>query len=244
MKIKQLHKPLILKRVFVLICVFVLAMTYGQDNYQNERQKMVKTQISARGIADKATLEAMRNVPRHLFVPENLKIRAYSDSPLPIGHEQTISQPYIVAFMTSQLRLKAKDRVLEIGTGSGYQAAVLAEIVDSVFTIEIVEPLGLQAAKRLKELEYNNVEVRIGDGYHGWEEKAPFDAIMVTAAVETIPQPLLDQLAEGGKLVIPVGPVPEFRILQVVTKKKGKFITKNTLPVRFVPFKRKGNKNK
>ncbi len=161
------------------------------------------------------------------------------DSPLPIGHKQTISQPYIVAFMTSELRLSSTDKVLEIGTGSGYQAAVLAEIVDSVYTIEIVEPLGLEAKERLKRLGYNNVNVRIGDGYGGWPEEAPFDAIIVTAAVEEIPQPLIDQLSEGGKMIIPVGPHRDIRSLQLIKKRKGKLIVRDRLPVRFVPFTRK-----
>ncbi|NND52940.1 MAG: protein-L-isoaspartate(D-aspartate) O-methyltransferase [Flavobacteriaceae bacterium] len=226
-----------------IFCLLFVTAASGQKSYETLRKEMVRSQIQERGVDDHATLKAMRKVPRHLFVLDEFKYLAYSDSALPIGHQQTISQPYIVGFMTSQLHLKAKERVLEIGTGSGYQAAVLAEIVDSVYTIEIVEPLGLQATERLMELGYDNVEVRIGDGYHGWPEKAPFDAIIVTAAVEKIPQPLLDQLAEGGRLIIPVGPVPEFRVLQIVTKRKGKFKTRNTLPVRFVPFKRKKDKN-
>lgn len=204
---------------------------------------MVSDQIKARGISHKPTLEAMRKVPRHLFVPKGLMSSAYLDTPLPIGHEQTISQPYIVAFMTSELRPKPKHNALEIGTGSGYQAAVLAEIVDSVYTIEIVEPLGLEAKSRLDKLGYKNVKVRIGDGYNGWPEAAPFDLIIVTAAVEKVPQPLLDQLKDGGRLIIPVGPIPEFRMLQLITRRKDKFITKNKLPVRFVPFTREKNKN-
>ncbi len=200
---------------------------------------MVSQQIEGRGILDRTTLRAMRSVPRHEFVPLGLRSSAYMDSPLPIGHKQTISQPYIVAFMTSELRLSSTDKVLEIGTGSGYQAAVLAEIVDSVYTIEIVEPLGLEAKERLKRLGYNNVNVRIGDGYGGWPEEAPFDAIIVTAAVEEIPQPLIDQLSEGGKMIIPVGPHRDIRSLQLIKKRKGKLIVRDRLPVRFVPFTRK-----
>ena len=215
----------------------------AQDDYSAMRKTMVREQIQERGILHNPTLESMRKVPRHLFVPEGLKKSAYLDSPLPIGHDQTISQPYIVAYMTSELRPKKTNKVLEIGTGSGYQAAVLAEIVDSVYTIEIVEPLGLEASERLEKLGYDNVEVRIGDGYHGWPEQAPFDAIIVTAAVEKVPQPLIDQLKDGGRLIIPVGPIPEFRMLQLITKKKGKIITKNKIPVRFVPFTRDKNKN-
>lgn len=202
---------------------------------------MVKIQLEARGIKDPATLRAMRQVPRQQFVPENIKKYAYADSALPIGNGQTISQPYIVAFMTQELKLKPEHCVLEIGTGSGYQAAVLATIVDSVFTIEIIAALGISAEIRLQRLGYDNIAVRIGDGYQGWPKKAPFDAIIVTAAVETIPEPLLDQLAEGGRMIIPVGPSDSVRQLVLVTKKNGKIRTKKRLAVRFVPFTRDKN---
>ena len=200
---------------------------------------MVKEQLKARDINDKATLDAMGKVPRHKFVPENLKSIAYIDRPLPIGEGQTISQPYMVAFMTQDLKLKPHHRVLEIGTGSGYQAAVLAELVDSVFTIEIVDKLGIRARDRLKHLGYDNVEVKIGDGYHGWVEKTPFDAIIVTAGATKIPQPLLDQLAEGGRMSIPVGPTNQVRTLILATKKNGRIKKTNRMYVRFVPFTRK-----
>ncbi|MGB5274097.1 MAG: protein-L-isoaspartate(D-aspartate) O-methyltransferase [Flavobacteriaceae bacterium] len=210
----------------------------GQDTYTTKRQQMVKSQIQDRGISDFATLTAMLNVPRHEFVPESIKDYAYADQALSIGHGQTISQPYIVAFMTQALKLNSKDRVLEIGTGSGYQAAVLGKIVDSVYTIEIVDALAQEAKVKLKGMGYANVTVRSGDGYHGWPEKAPFDAIMVTAGAESLPQPLVDQLEEGGRMVIPIGPAKSVRQLLLIRKKKGKVITKELMAVRFVPFTR------
>jgi len=195
---------------------------------------MVATQIVARGIGDSLVIRAMKTVPRDKFVPEALRMLAYSDSPLPIGEDQTISQPYIVAFMTEALKLAPHDRVLEVGTGSGYQAAVLAEIVDSVFTIEIIENLGKSAESRLKALGYRNISVRIGDGYQGWREEALFDAIIVTAAPDHIPQPLIDQLKVGGRLVIPVGSA--FQELVRITKTPEGLSREDLLPVRFVPM--------
>ena len=216
------------------------SLSFGQEpDYTSLRLQMVSEQLEARDIYSRSTLEAMEAVPRHLFVPKAQRPYAYVDGPLPIGHQQTISQPYIVAFMTQALRLKKTDKVLEVGTGSGYQAAVLAKIVDSVFTIEIVEPLGLQAKKRLARLGYDKVTVRVGDGYHGWPEKAPFDAIMVTAGAESLPQPLVDQLADGARMVIPIGPHGGIRQLVLVQKKKGKIKTTELMSVRFVPFTRK-----
>lgn len=188
----------------------------------------------ARGIRDPLVIGAMRAVPRHLFVPDRWVEQAWHDGPLPIGHDQTISQPYIVAFMTEALGLKGGEKVLEIGTGSGYQAAVLAEIVDSVFTIEIVEPLGLEATGRLGRLHYDNIHVRIGDGYHGWPEEAPFDAVIVTAAPDHVPHPLIDQLKVGGRLVIPVG--ADSQQLVLVTKTGDGITSRSILPVRFVPM--------
>ena len=210
----------------------------GQNDYVMQREQMVKTQLQARGIKDPLTLYSMTNVPRHEFVPKNLVEHAYRDGALPIGSDQTISQPYIVAFMTETLKLKSTDRVLEIGTGSGYQAAVLGKIVDSVYTIEIIKDLAMSAKSRLKNLGYHNVVVKWGDGYHGWPEKAPFDAIMVSAGAEAIPQPLLDQLKDGGHMVIPVGPNDNVTYLVSVLKKKDRIITKELFPVRFVPFTR------
>jgi protein-L-isoaspartate(D-aspartate) O-methyltransferase len=208
------------------------------DKYSGQREKMVERQIAARGVTDYSTLRAMKKVPRHFFVPEEFRDEAYGDFPLPIGRGQTISQPYIVAYMTEAAKPSSKSRVLEIGTGSGYQAAVLAEIVDSVFTIEIVEELAEESSQRLRQLGYSNIVVRAADGYNGWKEKAPFDIIIVTAAAAEIPQPLIDQLADNGKLVIPVGSQGEVQELILLTRKKEKIEKKNLTFVRFVPFTR------
>lgn len=198
------------------------------------RHAMVHSQIHARGIDNERVLAAMRKVPRHLFVPESVRDSAYEDRPLPIGEGQTISQPYIVALMTDLARPRAGERVLEIGTGSGYQAAVLAELGPEVYTIEIVEPLAARATDLLRSLSYAKVHTRVGDGYRGWPEKAPFDAIVVTAAPETIPQPLKDQLRVGGRLVIPVG--ASNQELRLVTRTKDGFHEERVIPVRFVPM--------
>jgi protein-L-isoaspartate(D-aspartate) O-methyltransferase len=204
------------------------------DPYEPGRQRMVTTQIEARGIKDERVLEAVRQVPRHLFVPEELRRHAYADRPLPIGHHQTISQPYIVALMTELVRPRPGKKILEIGTGSGYQAAVLAECAAEVYTIEIVPELGRQAQDLLAELGYDNVHARIGDGFDGWPDEAPFDAMIVTAAPSQVPQPLLDQLAVGGRLVIPVG--EGFQNLIVVTRTTSGFERSTITPVRFVPM--------
>lgn len=209
-------------------------MKTNASNYESLRYRMVKHQIEARGVKDSLVITAMNQVERHLFIPERLRAEAYRDDPLPIGENQTISQPYIVAFMTEQLNVKPGDRVLEIGTGSGYQAAVLAEIVDSVFTIEIISELAERARHTLAELEYENIVVRQGDGYHGWKEKAPFDAIIVTAAPPKIPPLLLEQLKVGGKMVLPVGEYVQE--LVVVHKTERGMEMQNVLPVRFVPM--------
>jgi protein-L-isoaspartate(D-aspartate) O-methyltransferase len=198
------------------------------------REEMVAAQIEARGVRDPRTLAAMRKIPRHLFVPPDLAGEAYADRPLPIGQGQTISQPYIVAFMTEALGLRGGETVLEVGTGSGYQAAVLAEIAARVYTIEIVAPLAEEARERLARLGYRNVEVRAGDGYQGWPEKAPFDAVIVTAAAPRVPQPLKQQLKDGGRLVIPVG--EEYQELMVVTRRGTAYAERRVLPVRFVPM--------
>ncbi|MBT8261555.1 MAG: protein-L-isoaspartate(D-aspartate) O-methyltransferase [Bacteroidia bacterium] len=223
------------------MAIFLTAFANCQSDYSERRAKMVRGQLESRGIKDKATLEAMRKVPRHMFVPENAKGKAYIDAPLTIGKGQTISQPYIVGYMTEQLQLKPTDKVLEIGTGSGYQAAVLAEIVSEVYSIEIIESLGETAANRLKSLGYDNVEVRIGDGYLGWPEKAPFDAIIITAGIDHVPQPLIDQLAEGGRLIVPEGARRSTRDLMLLRKKKGKIKRKFLIPVVFVEFQRKND---
>ncbi len=200
-----------------------------------ERQAMTETQIAAREIRDPRVLAAMREVPRHEFVPAERRARAYEDRPLPIGHGQTISQPYIVALMTEQLALQPTQRLLEIGSGSGYQAAVLAKLVAEVFTIEIVGPLAKRAAADLARFGFQNVQVRAGDGYQGWPEAAPFDAIIVSCAPDHIPEPLVRQLREGGRMVIPVG---EFgaQEMYVLEKRGGKIERRAVLPVRFVPM--------
>jgi protein-L-isoaspartate(D-aspartate) O-methyltransferase len=209
--------------------------------HQELRTRMVETQIAARNVADPTVLDAMRSVPRHRFVPDVAPELAYADRPLPIGHGQTISQPYIVARMTELVRPGPADRVLEIGTGSGYQAAVLGEIVDSVYTIEIIPELAATAKKRLDQLGYDNAVVKTGDGFKGWPRRAPFDAIVVTAAPEEIPPPLIDQLADGGRMIIPVGPTGRTQELTLVTKEDGEVSKRQLAPVRFVPFLRKKN---
>ncbi|SHF60493.1 protein-L-isoaspartate(D-aspartate) O-methyltransferase [Mariniphaga anaerophila] len=221
--------------VILSLLISVVSFSQNSDPFPALRNQMVKTQIEARGITDKNVLEAFRKVERHKFVLTQYIPYAYSDSPLPIDEGQTISQPYIVAFMTDALNLKRTDKVLEIGTGSGYQAAILAELCDSVFTIEIFEKLGHKARRVFSELGYNNIFSKIDDGYQGWQEYAPFDAIIVTCAPTEVPEPLQKQLAEGGRLIIPVGTNPlQHLILQ--KKKNGKLREKNILPVRFVPM--------
>ena len=211
-----------------------------EDAFTRQRKRMVEEQIAYRDIKDKRVLEAMESVPRHLFIPETVRFSSYYDQPVPIGFGQTISQPYIVAFMTELLQTDVGDVVLEVGTGSGYQAAVLARLVKQVYTIELVEELGKDARKRLKTLGYDNVEVMIGDGYKGWPEHAPFDAIIVTAAAEHIPQPLIDQLKPGGRMVIPVGGVYAVQELMLITKDaSSKVVKESIIPVRFVPLLRK-----
>jgi protein-L-isoaspartate(D-aspartate) O-methyltransferase len=205
-------------------------------NHADARKRMVQTQIRAMGVRDEKVLAAMSKVPRHLFVPEAYRPLAYADGPLPIGQGQTISQPYIVAFMTEALGLSPEDRVLEVGTGSGYQAAVLAEVVREVYTIEIIPELGNSATELLERLGYRNVNVRIGDGYLGWPEKAPFDAIIVTAAAGKIPEPLVAQLKDGGKLCIPVGPTGSVQSLIRIIKRGERVEREDLLPVRFVPL--------
>lgn len=208
----------------------------ASDPYLQKRTQMVRKDIQGRGVKDPKVLEAMGKIPRHLFVDESFKEKAYADHPLPIGEGQTISQPYVVALMTEALRLRPEDRVLEIGTGSGYQAAVLADIVKEVYTIEIRKPLAELASKRLWELGYKNIQVRCADGYFGWEEVAPFDAVMVTAASNHIPPALLKQLKEGGRLIIPVGSTTFHQTLTLVTKEKGDLQVEQLGGVIFVPL--------
>ena len=198
------------------------------------RDEMVRTQIEARGIKDKRLLEVMRGVPRHRFVPQAYKRSAYKDRPLPIGEGQTISQPYIVALMTELLRLTGTEKVLEIGTGSGYQAAILAELTGYVYTIEIMPTLAERAEKLLESLGYKNILVKCGDGYIGWQEHAPFDGIIVTCAPEEVPAALVEQLADGGRMVIPVGSI--YQELMLIEKKNGQVKVKSIIPVRFVPM--------
>jgi len=225
-----------------LLTAFLAGCAEGQENsgpisqgdYAAFREKMVAAQIKARGVRDPRVLKAMRKVERHRFVPPELQKTAYQDHPLPIGEGQTISQPYIVAFMTELLEVGGEDRVLEIGTGSGYQAAVLAELVKEVYTIEIVPSLASSAKQRLRELGHRNIQVKAGDGYLGWPEAAPFDAIMITAAPYHIPQPLLDQLKEGGRMVVPVGVGTQ--MLKKIVKKGGKIVSQDVAPVLFVPM--------
>ncbi|MCS5639162.1 MAG: protein-L-isoaspartate(D-aspartate) O-methyltransferase [Candidatus Marinimicrobia bacterium] len=198
---------------------------------------MIKNQLQSRGIRDDAVLEVMRSVERHNFVPENYRDRAYSDGPLPIGHGQTISQPYIVAFMTEQLQVSSQHKILEIGTGSGYQAAILGELAKHVFTIEIIPELAEGAKNILNHLSYKNITVRAGDGYKGWPEEAPFERIMVTAAPTEVPQELIDQLAPGGRMILPVGAQFLVQYLWVIEKDDQGTVTKEKiLPVRFVPM--------
>jgi protein-L-isoaspartate(D-aspartate) O-methyltransferase len=198
---------------------------------------MVRDQIEARGVRDPRVLEAMRRVPRHLFVPDTVRSEAYEDYPLPIGHGQTISQPFIVAWMTDALQVSPRSRVLEIGTGSGYQAAVLAQIVSEVYTIEIVGPLAESARRTLQTLGYRNVHAKHGDGYRGWPEHAPFDAVIVTAAPDTVPPPLVDQLRVGGRLVVPVGGRASQQMTVIMKGPRG-VTTEERMPVRFVPLVR------
>ncbi|MCK4800484.1 MAG: protein-L-isoaspartate(D-aspartate) O-methyltransferase [Anaerolineales bacterium] len=206
------------------------------DLTTEEREKMVSSQIKTRGVKDPQVLTAMETVPRHEFVPDQYLSQAYEDHPLPIGYGQTISQPFIVALMTEVLQLEKGDRVLEIGTGSGYQAAVLAEMETKVFTIEIIPELAGKAEQRLDKLGYTDIEVRYADGYYGWEEHAPFDAVIVTAAPDHLPLPLIQQLAEGGRLVIPIGPIGAVQTLWLFEKIEGELLAKNLGAVQFVPF--------
>lgn len=204
-----------------VLALVTVSHALADDPYRAKRMDMVERQIRGRGIRDARVLAAMEKVPRHLLVDRSLRPGAYSDHPLPIGEGQTISQPYVVALMTEELRLSPTDRVLEIGAGSGYQAAILAEIVKEVFTIEIRKGLAERAAERLKDLGYRNIRVKYADGYFGWQEHAPFDAIIITAAVNHIPPPLLKQLKEGGRLILPLGSTVFYQTLTLVTKKKG-----------------------
>jgi protein-L-isoaspartate(D-aspartate) O-methyltransferase len=234
-----MRKCNLFKLILALVIVFSAAfLSYGDDDesYARKREEMVRRQLETRDITDRRVLEVMGKVPRHLFVSPSLRRQAYVDSPLPIDEGQTISQPYIVALMTQQLKLKGGEKVLEIGTGSGYQAAVLAHLADKVYSIEIRENLAKKAAETLKALGYNQVQVKWSDGYFGWEEHAPFDAIIVTCAANHVPPPLLKQLKEGGRLIIPLGSTLYFQTLTLITKKNGKPKVRQILSVNFVPM--------
>ncbi len=234
-----------MRHILSAIGLLCLILAWGcvpekDRDFTNARKRMLREQLTGpgRGIKDERVLVAMRTVPRHEFVPEEVRHNAYEDHPLPIGHGQTISQPFIVAFMTEQLKPAPTDKVLEIGTGSGYQAAILSGLVKEVFTIEIVEPLAKRAETDLRRLGYTNVLVKAGDGYLGWPEHAPYDAIIVTCAPDQVPKPLVDQLRDGGRMVIPVGPEGEPQELYLLEKRGGEIKQRAVLPVRFVPMKR------
>ena len=226
-----------MKWTVLFFLLFSISCTQNDPNFDRLRKLMIKNQLQSRGIRDDAVLEVMRSVERHNFVPENYRDRAYSDGPLPIGHGQTISQPYIVAFMTEQLQVSSQHKVLEIGTGSGYQAAILGELAKHVFTIEIIPELAEGAKNILNHLSYKNITVRAGDGYKGWPEEAPFERIMVTAAPAEVPQTLVEQLAPGGRMILPVGAQFLVQYLWVIEKDdQGTVAKEKILPVRFVPM--------
>jgi protein-L-isoaspartate(D-aspartate) O-methyltransferase len=226
-----------MKWTVLFFLLFSISCTQNDPNFDHLRKVMIKNQLQSRGIRDDAVLDVMRSVERHNFVPENYRDRAYSDGPLPIGHGQTISQPYIVAFMTEQLQVSSQHKILEIGTGSGYQAAILGELAKHVFTIEIIPELAEGAKNILNHLSYKNITVRAGDGYKGWPEEAPFERIMVTAAPTEVPQTLVDQLAPGGRMILPVGAQFLVQYLWVIEKDDQGTVTKEKiLPVRFVPM--------
>lgn len=228
-----------LQLTILFACVNAEGQSVEDDTlfYQLLRHAMIENQIIDRGVSDERVIKAMNDVPRHLFVKESLRDLAYADGPLPIGHNQTISQPYIVAYMTEILQPDTHHIVLEVGTGSGYQAAILSKLVNHVYSIEIIPELGKEAANRLDKLGYDNVTVKIGDGYNGWEEHSPFDRIIVTAAPEQIPKKLVDQLKSGGLMVLPVGKTSFGQDMRVVKKDKtGQVTIQETIPVRFVPM--------
>lgn len=236
-----MKKPLVF--ILIIFIIFLLIVIYEHDkideidDYIEKRQSMVLNQLRSRDIVDSKVLQAMLTVPRHQFVDEHIRESAYNDYPLSIGEGQTISQPYIVALMTQLLELKENEKVLEIGTGSGYQAAVLAEIVEEVYTIEIYESLSKKSEKLLTDLGYQNIKFKVGDGYHGWEEHAPYDAIIVTCAPDHVPPSLLQQIKDdGGRIVIPVGGIWMVQTLMKIEKIKGKIKSKGIIGVRFVPM--------
>ena len=234
--VMSLKKALRIPALSLPVLLLSLTLSSAGDQYDLKRMQMVELDIRDRGMKDPVVLGVMGQVPRHLFVDAPYRDRAYEDHPLPIGEGQTISQPYVVALMTEALRLKRADRVLEIGTGSGYQAAVLAGIVKEVYTIEIRKPLADKAEKTLVDLGYRNVQVKYADGYFGWNEQAPFDAIIITAAANHIPPPLIKQLKEGGRLIVPLGSTVYFQTLTLATKRGGELDVVQICPVAFVPM--------
>jgi len=242
MALSKLHSNVTLMAIALIAVASACKSDQAEDtrDWEGARQSMVASQIKARGISDPRVLAALAKVERHLFIPKGYRTRAYRDHPLPIGENQTISQPYIVALMTELLELDGDEKVLEVGTGSGYQAAVLAEITTEVYTIEIVKPLAERSEKVLDSLGYDNITVRCGDGYAGWEEQAPFDAIIVTCAPSEIPQPLLEQLADSGRMVVPVGDF--WQELMLIERFGDEIRRTNVIPVRFVPMTGEGVK--
>lgn len=226
----------ILVSVAAVATVTTTSPAQEADPHVAARNRMIEHDLKGRDITDKAVLQAMRDVPRHRFVGPALQAQAYADYPLPIGHRQTISQPYIVALMTQLLEVRPEDRVLEIGTGCGYQAAVLARLAQQVYTIEIVKPLADEARKMLAEMGYKNISVKAGDGFEGWSEHAPFDKIILTCAVNEIPPALVEQLKEGGRIIAPLGEIGSVQQLVMATKKGGELKHRELLPVRFVPM--------
>lgn len=248
-KLAEESKMFVLRKQLLVIGVMLFCATESscqrlQLSEPNQRKQMIETQLRERGIRDERVLEAMTVIPRHEFVPESLRPHAYEDRPLPIGHDQTISQPYIVALMTQLAEPKASDKALDVGTGSGYQAAVLGEVVDQVYSIEIVESLAEQAQKRMKSLGYENVEVRFGDGYRGWPEQAPFDIIIVAAAAGDVPEALIEQLATDGKLIIPVGGHGRQELFVIEKQSDGTISRRSVAPVAFVPMTGGGSNEK
>ncbi len=234
------RRATVLLGLLLAACAATPSGLQAPDEWAARRARMVERQIQARGIADPRVLAAMRKVPRHLFIPEATRAEAYDDHPVPIGFGQTISQPFIVAYMTEQLQLAPTDKVLEIGTGSGYQAAILAELAREVYTIEIIPELAARARATLESLGYRNVHVRHGNGYLGWPEAAPFDKIIVTAAPDEVPPALVDQLAVGGILIAPVGAAEQ--VMTIVRKTPGGLVRRETIPVLFVPMTGKPKK--
>jgi len=231
---KKIHHFLCL--LSLIPSIVIADVISDNPTFKAAREKLVEKDIAGQGIADPKVLAAMRSVPRHCFVPKRLASKAYADTALPIGASQTISQPYVVALMTESLKLSGNHRVLEIGTGSGYQAAVLAKIVEEVYSIEIKEKLHRESSRLLKDMGFTNVKTRHGDGYFGWREAAPFDAIMITAAINHIPPPLLKQLTEGGRLILPLGNPFSYQNLTLVTKTGDNYVTRQITGVLFVPM--------